>query len=283
MSLSPRNDILQQAVGTNATEQGTWLLGQNEGGNVVRFTPGQIAVAGLEAIPLGGSLVVSGGTLQDANTAPSAGFVVSNGSTLQTGTAGAGLSFSSGTLSLSGTIVGSGLLTGNTLTAASGTLALPAPSAGMVYSSGSAIAAATIGTGLVYSGGTLSLSGIGLSALPSSVQSVSVPFSYEGAPVAGQTRVVNLAQASVIPANFSGTVGWFNTVATSSSAFVLRVRASGTIVTHGTLTINSGGTVTASVQAARTLAAGDALMFDPPSPADATLADGGFTLLLTRA
>lgn len=283
MSLSPRNDILQQAVGTNATEQETWLLGQNEGGNVVRFTPGQIAVAGLEAIPLGGSLVVSGGTLQDVNTAPSAGFVVSNGSTLQTGTAGAGLSFSSGTLSLSGTIVGSGLLTGNTLTAASGTLSLPAPSAGMVYSSGSAIGAATLGTGLVYSGGTLSLSGIGLSALPSSVQSVSVPFSYEGTPVAGQTRVVNLAQACVIPTDFSGSVGWFNTAATSSSAFVLRVRASGTIVTHGTLTINSGGTVTASVQAARTLAAGDALMFDPPSPADATLADGGFTLLLTRA
>lgn len=124
---------------------------------------------------------------------------------------------------------------------------------------------------------------IAIADLPTNVRQVPIPFTYEGKPLAGQPRIVVLAQPYVIPANLAGTVAWFSTAATGSSAFVLRVRQSGTIATHGTLTINSGGTVALPVASARTLAAGDALLFDPPSPADATLADGGWTILVNRS
>ena len=101
MTLAPGNDVLNQAIGTNAEGQTTWLLGQNEGGGVVRFSANQIVVAGIEAIPLAGSLVFNNGTLEDGFTAPSAGVVVSNGTSLAAATL-SNLGFSGGTLSLSG-------------------------------------------------------------------------------------------------------------------------------------------------------------------------------------
>lgn len=81
MALAPGNDVLAQPVGTSPEAQTTWVLGQNEGGSVVRFsllqvlsgggvitpdsgTEGQLAVyTGTDSIGGSHEVSISAGTL----------------------------------------------------------------------------------------------------------------------------------------------------------------------------------------------------------------------------
>ncbi len=110
MTLAPRNDVLNQPVGTNLTGQASWVLGQNEGGDVARFSPYQIVVAGFGAITLTGGLTwdETTATLGTGLTPPAAGVVLSNGTSLSPATL-SNLTLASGTLSVTSANVTSAL------------------------------------------------------------------------------------------------------------------------------------------------------------------------------
>lgn len=123
----------------------------------------------------------------------------------------------------------------------------------------------------------------GYSSLPASVQKVPVTFAFSGQPGDAQMVHVPLVMGGVIPANFAGAVGFAATPATADADFVLDYLHSGTVTTVGTVTLGAASnSATLSVQAAFTLAAGNALRISAPSPQDATLADLGISFLTER-
>lgn len=81
------------------------------------------------------------------------------------------------------------------------------------------------------------------------------------------------------PDDFAGSYGHVGTNPTSSAAFTVKKNGS----TIGSITISTGGTFTfATTGAETTLAAGDRLTIEAPTPQDATLADVGFNLAGAR-
>lgn len=81
------------------------------------------------------------------------------------------------------------------------------------------------------------------------------------------------------PDDFAGSYGHVGTNPTSSAAFAVKKNGS----SIGTITISTGGTFTfATTGAETTLAAGDRLTIEAPTPQDATLADVGFNLAGAR-
>jgi len=174
MALAPQNDVLNQPVGTNPTAQETWLLGQNEGGDVGRFTPLQIVTAagaitpdsgaagyvavysGADAIGGTPELAFSGGTLAllgvlDVSSHAYIGGAMTIGAGLAvTGTvdATAGL-FTAGNLNVDG----AGTIDGVLIVGGAGTFTGSIDTAGVKVGGNSVIVQAKQGTIIAY--GTL--------------------------------------------------------------------------------------------------------------------------------
>lgn len=96
---------------------------------------------------------------------------------------------------------------------------------------------------------------------------------------------VVVARDSLIADNFDGSVGFIVDNPTSVAVFTIRKTVSGSTTTVGTITVSTGGSLTyafAAPGSPHTVLAGSRVLFEPPSPADATLTGAAFTLAMTR-
>jgi hypothetical protein len=114
--------------------------------------------------------------------------------------------------------------------------------------------------------------------------SLPLGFIIPGKPAASAPYNLAMGLACSINANFSGTVIYDGTQATSSAVFSVNKISGGSTTAIGTLTITTASHVsfTPSTQAAVALAVGDVLQLVAPSSQDATLADLGITILATK-
>ena len=130
---------------------------------------------------------------------------------------------------------------------------------------------------------TLSSSVGSYASLPSEVQDSPIAIPFAGAPASGAVVHIPLVHALTLPADFAGTVGYAGTVATSSAAFAIAYIRAGSPTSIGTVTFGIGASgATLSTQAAVSLLTSDILRITAPSPADATLANVAFTLMLKK-
>ena len=91
-----------------------------------------------------------------------------------------------------------------------------------------------------------------------------------------------LPVAITIPANFAGSYAKMRTNPTANRDITITKTVSGTETTIGTITLGTGGSFTLSTQAAVTLAAGSSVAIKMPATVDATLANFGVFLKVTR-
>lgn len=102
-------------------------------------------------------------------------------------------------------------------------------------------------------------------------------------PTSGLTRYFPLPVACTLPANFAGTQAFAGTAPTHSAPLTIQRRHGGTTSYIGTVTVAPGSGFVVTLQGAVSFAAGDVIVVQCPSPADATLAALGLTLYLTLA
>lgn len=123
----------------------------------------------------------------------------------------------------------------------------------------------------------------GYTKLPSEVQNIPITFPFVDRPLDGQKVFVPIVQDTDVPANFAGTVGYSNTLATASAVLTFsRIRA-GVSVDIGTVTFTSGSSApTLSTQALAHLLTNDIAYVTAPSPRDTTLADFSITFLFKK-
>jgi phage gp46-like protein len=163
-------------------------------------------------------------------------------------------------------------------------LGVNVPPAGIVYSDGVSLGAATIGFGLSWMQwlGTLAVGVVGWAALPEELQGVPIRLSVLGQPVGGTRILFSLPQGYTIPANFAGTTVIADDAASAAAVVSLHTIRAGVETDLGTVTfLPAGGTAcTLSTQAAFITQANDGLVFILPE--DATLAGFSIALLLLR-
>jgi hypothetical protein len=120
--------------------------------------------------------------------------------------------------------------------------------------------------------------------LPASVQTGGGSMGYSGVPTTSTLRQFQVPYACTIPANLSTSLGYVNTLATSTTNFALGYEHAGTVNTVGNIVFTSASHApTYPTTAAISLAAGDVLQITSPGTADATLADVVFTIACAKA
>lgn len=100
-----------------------------------------------------------------------------------------------------------------------------------------------------------------------------VPFAISGKPGNAQKMIVTMTQAGTLQANGGVASGTIGTNPTATNTLVLSTINAGVVTTQGTISINSGGTITFPTFAAVAVPAGGALQLVNQATADATLAD----------
>lgn len=119
--------------------------------------------------------------------------------------------------------------------------------------------------------------------LPAEVQNLPVAFLFSEKPVSGQKVIVPIVQVTTIPANFVGTIGYFQTLAAAPADFVLSLIHAGTITALGTVTFTGSSNLgTLSNQGSIVIPAGDMAMLEAPIVQDSSLANGGVTFMFKK-
>jgi hypothetical protein len=133
----------------------------------------------------------------------------------------------------------------------------------------------TGGTNISITGAdTINVSGtIPYANLPASADIATVPFSLIGPPASGQIFPVTLTQAGTLLANGGTPQAYVGTDPTSTAHLTIETIHSGTVVTQGTVTISTAGSVTWPTFSAVSMAAGDTAAITNQATADATLAN----------
>jgi hypothetical protein len=120
-------------------------------------------------------------------------------------------------------------------------------------------------------------------SLPAELTNLPIAFSFNGQPQSSATGIYPITQSTLLPANIPGSIGWAQTLATGSPAFVLAYVRAGvtTPIITGTFT-SASKFATFGSSNALSLVAGDVLIFTSPASIDATLSNVGFTFLAQR-
>jgi hypothetical protein len=243
----------------------------------------QVSVGG----PTGASVVVPGGA---------AAVVRCNGTDCFTPSA---LATTAGVLSLGGVdgaigIAGNLVLAGGTLTL-SGMAAEAVPSAGIVGSTGTHVATATIGAGLAFSDGTLSagvtLDGDGLvpfALMQPELQNVPLAISHPGTMANGEVlMIVPVNQTLTLPSGLSGAYVITNgsgDLPAATTTLVVSTLHAGSWTAQGTLSVDTGGTLSVAngLTADATLVPGDGLRVIGQATADAQFGNFGLVVMLKK-
>lgn len=181
------------------------------------------------------------------------------------------------------------------------TTSIPAASGQLLGGSGTAgtAGAVTVGTGLILSGGSLSVpvgQSLGVAPLdtngmvpalnlPLSVQQVGLSLAWGGIPTSGAlTFSAQVPWACNIPANGVGTNSYVNTNATGTTTFAVSYIHSGTSTSIGNFVwTNASSSASIPNFSQITLSAGDLLIGTAPATPDTTWANGTITIMCIRS
>jgi hypothetical protein len=112
-----------------------------------------------------------------------------------------------------------------------------------------------------------------------------ISFPYGAKPVAGAITMAPMAVPINVPVALAGTVGFANVVPAANAVFTLnKVTSAGVATALGTVTVPAGARSGFTLAGAGgSLVAGDSLQMVAPSTQDASLADIGITILVSKA
>lgn len=115
------------------------------------------------------------------------------------------------------------------------------------------------------------------------VPPVPIAFPFAGKPAAGALVNVPMTIPMVAPASLAGATVYVSTQAAANSVFTINKISAGVTTPLGTVTITPTSHTSCTLAGAGgTLLAGDDLQVVAPAVQDATLADVGLTILMTR-
>ena len=110
-----------------------------------------------------------------------------------------------------------------------------------------------------------------------------IAFTYNGKPGLSQSINVPMTVAATVPANLAGSAVYDEVQATANAVFAINRISGGTTTALGTVTITPTSHTSCTLAGAGgTLAIGDVLQCDAPTPQDGTLAEVGITIMTTR-
>src|SRR5262249_42932352 len=119
--------------------------------------------------------------------------------------------------------------------------------------------------------------------LPSEVQQVPITFPFVGKPTAGMVVNVPIAMAQTVAASLASTRYFAGTASTGAAVITVNKISGGSTTALGTVTATAGSQTGCTLAGAGgSLAAGDVLQLAFPASQDASMADGGVTIMTLR-